>query len=61
MDSDDDDSSVKSPGASSIMSPSLTLKVEQDPGLNEFVNVIAPEEEEVAVNGPEIEAKTVIG
>ena len=59
MDSDDDDSSVKSPGASSIMSPSPTLKVEQDPGSNEFVNVIAPEEEEMAGKGPEIEAKTL--
>ena len=56
-DSDDDDVSVKSPGSSSIISPSL--KLEQDPGSNEFVNVIAPEEEEMAAKGPEIEAKTL--
>ena len=55
-DSDDDDLPVKSPGISSLTSP--TLKLEQDPGSNEFVNVIAPEEEEVAAKGNGIEAKT---
>jgi hypothetical protein len=51
-DSDDDDVHVKSAGSES-------LKLEQDPGSNEYVNVIAPqleEEEEVAVKEPEIEA-----
>ena len=33
--------------------------MEQDPGSNEFVNAIAPEEEEMVVKGPEIEAKTL--
>jgi len=56
-DSDDDDLPVKSPGASSLISPAL--KLEQDPGSNEFVNVIAPEEEEVAAKRSEIKAKTL--
>ena len=56
-DSDDDDMPVKSAGTSSVVSP--TLKVEQDPGSNEFVNVIAPEDGEVAVKGPENEARTL--
>ena len=56
-DSDDDDMPIKSASTSSLISP--TLKLEQDPGSNEFVNVIAPEEEEMAVKGLEIEAKTL--
>ena len=55
--SDDDDMPIKSASTSSLISP--TLKLEQDPGSNEFVNVIAPEEEEMAVKGLEIEAKTL--
>ena len=51
-DSDDDDMPLKSAG----ISP--TLKLEQDPGSNEFVNVIAPEKEGTAVKGLGIEAKT---
>ena len=58
-DSDDDDMHVKSTVASSLVPP--TLKLEQDPGSNEFVNVIAPEEEEVTVvvKGPGNEDKTL--
>ena len=56
-DSDDDDMPIKSASTSSLISP--TLKLEQDPASNEFVNVIAPEEEEMAVKGLEIEAKTL--
>ena len=52
-DSDDDDIHVTSAGTTSDVSP--TLKLEQEPGSNEFVNVIAPE---VAVKGAEIEART---
>ena len=55
--SDDDDMPIKSASTSSLISP--TLKLEQDPGSNEFVNVIAPEEEEMAVKGLEIEVKTL--
>ena len=59
-DSDDDDTLVKSAGTASVTSPSL--KLEQDPGSNEFVNVIAPAEEEVvAVKGPENEARKLSG
>jgi hypothetical protein len=58
-DSDDDDIPVKSAGTSTdVISP--TLKLDQDPGSNEFVNVIAPEEEEMAMKGPEIEARTLL-
>ena len=61
-DSDDDDMPIKSPSTSSLISPtgiiSPTLKLEQDPGSNEFVNVIAPEDEEMAVKGLE-EVKTL--
>jgi hypothetical protein len=57
-DSDDDDHiPVDSAETTGVISP--TLKVEQDPGSNEFVNVIAPEEEEMAAKGPEIKARTL--
>jgi hypothetical protein len=57
-DSDDDDSPIKSANSfSSLTSP--TLKLEQDAESNEFVNVVAPEEEEVGVKGNESEAKTL--
>ena len=59
-DSDDDDIPIKSAGSTTTSVISPTLKLEQDPGSNEFVNVIAPEEEEVAaVKGAENEAKTL--
>ena len=56
-DSDDDDMPFGSAGTPGVISP--TLNVGQDPGSNEFVNVTAPEEEEVAVKGPENEARTL--
>lgn len=55
-DSDDDDIQVKSPDSAGVIAP--TLKLEQDPGSNEFVNVTAPEEEEEAVKEPKVEART---
>ena len=56
-DSDDDDIHINPAGTTGVISP--TLKLEQEPGSNEFVNVIAPEVEEGAVKGPVIETKTL--
>lgn len=41
-------------GAAASVVLSAALKLEQDPGSNEFVNVIAPEEEEPVVKGGEV-------
>ena len=56
-DDSDDDDHIPVNSAAETISP--TLKLEQDPGSNEFVNVIAPNEEEMAAKGPEIEARTL--
>ena len=56
-DSDDDDIHINSAGTTGAISP--TLKLEQDPGSNDFVNVITPEVEEGAVKKPGIETKTL--
>ena len=55
-DSDSDDMPIKSAGTSSLISP--TSKLKEEPGSNEFVNVVAPEEEEMAAKRLGIEAKT---
>ncbi|KAF8800992.1 Pkinase-domain-containing protein [Phlegmacium glaucopus] len=47
-DDDEDDLHIGSTGPNSAVSP-ISLQSEQDPGSNEFVNVIAPEEEESPV------------
>lgn len=59
MNDSDDDSDVHlgTAGAASVVSPTSS-KFEQDPGSNEFVNVVAPEEEESATRGYDIESKT---
>jgi len=50
-DSDDDgDLPTGSAGPNSAVS-AISDKLDQDPGSNEFVNVIAPEEDELAVKG----------
>jgi hypothetical protein len=59
--SDDDDDIHEihvGTAGNSIMSPTPS-KLEQDAGSNEFVNVIAPEEEEQAVKGHDIKARTL--
>jgi len=52
---DDDDISIRSRG-NTLSLTSLTL--EEDPGLNEVVNAIAPVEEDVAVKGHEVEPRS---
>jgi hypothetical protein len=58
-DSDDDnDVSVTIPGSNGVISPTSS-KLEQDPGSNEFVNVVPPDEEELAARGHEVKARTL--
>ena len=53
-DSDDGDDMHNHAGtAASVVLPA-PLKLEEDPGSNEFVNVIAPEEEQPVVKGGEV-------
>ena len=56
--SDDDDDTHAGTAGASIISPTPS-KLEQDAGSNEFVNVTAPEEQEQAVKGHDIKARTL--